>query len=225
MIDPIRHISVFHPDRFKGLVDVIGCGATGSRMVMGLAKLGVERLRVWDFDKVEEHNIANQLYGNQHIGQFKVDALKEIVESYTGTKIEAKNQKVETEELADVVFLLTDTMASRKEIWDSSIRYKIRTKVMIETRMGTDCGRIYTVNPTDSEHVEKWEGTLCDDAEAETSACGAQVTVGQTAEVISGLAIWQFIMWYNYEVNLTDFPNNEMIFGIRSSLISVNQRW
>ena len=216
-VDITRHVEVFSRDAFGNKrIDVIGAGATGSRIVLSLAKLGLENIHVWDFDVVEAHNIANQAYDQKHIGKLKVDALAEVVKEATGLKIHTHNERVDgSQTLGDVVFVLTDTMASRKEIWNKGIRYKIRTKLMIETRMGADEGRCYTVNPSKPGQVKGWEGTLYEDAKAVVSACGTSITVGPTAEFLSGLAVWQFIRWQAIQSGKEDTLDNEIIFGLR----------
>jgi len=220
MIDPLRHLSVFSPHAFGSRrVDVIGCGATGSRVVLSLAKLGVENIHVWDFDKVEEHNVPNQAFGLEHVGLLKTDAVAALVKAATGTKIAVHSEKVDgTQQLGEVVFLLTDTMASRKEIWNGALKFKLRTNLLIETRMGVDNGRVYTVNPNKPGHIKAWEETLCDDAETEVSACGASVSVGPTAEVVSGLAVWQLVRWFAMEQGGDDELENEIIFSLRPML-------
>src|ERR1700723_1389899 len=154
-IDTSRHIDVFSPGALGNVrVDIIGVGATGSRVVLSLAKLGLENIHVWDFDIVESHNIANQAYRLGDIGRLKVDALQEIVLDATGTRVTSHNEKVDgSQKLGEIIFLLVDSMAARKEIWNKSIRNKIRVKLMIETRMGTDSGRIYTIVPADPDQI------------------------------------------------------------------------
>lgn len=217
-VDTSRHISLFDPDNFaERRVDIIGCGATGSRIAIGLAKLGIENLHLWDFDVVEEHNIANQAYGIVDIGQLKVDALAEEIEYFTGIEPEVHNVAVDgTQPLGDVVFLLTDTMASRKQIWDGAIKFKPAIQVMFETRMGVDVGRLYAVKPWDLDHVKRWESSLCSDDEAEVSSCGTRITVGGTAEVISGLAQWAFMQWFAHSQDAAaSHPSFETIFQVR----------
>lgn len=216
-IDPLRHLSVFSPFAFgQRRVDVVGCGATGSRIVLDLAKLGVENIHAWDFDQVEEHNVANQAFGLEHIGLLKVEALASIVRSATGTEITTHAEAVDgSQPLGEEVFLLTDTMASRKEIWDRGLKFKLRTQVLIETRMSADSGRVYTLNPNRPGHIRAYEETLYADDEAEQSACGASVSVGPTAEVLAGLAVWQLIRWFSIEQGGDDVLDNEIIFSLR----------
>ncbi len=225
MIEPTRHQSVFSPSKFGNTrIDVIGCGATGSRIALSLAKLGVMNLHLWDFDKVEEHNIPNQIFNQGDIGSYKVDATSKHIFEAVGSinqprepQITIHNEPVTGKQpLGAVVFLLTDTMKSRKEIWEGAIKFKMNTKLMIETRMGIDEGRIYSVDPMNLEHGKAYETTLYEDKDAAVSACGTSISVGPTAEVVSGLAVWQFIRWFNLSLNIgSDQLDNEILFYMK----------
>ena len=95
-VDPLRHLSVFSPEAFGNQrVDIIGAGATGSAIVLELAKLGVQNLHVWDFDTVESHNLANQAFGPRHVGEKKVAALASLVKDLADVDIVQHDQKVE----------------------------------------------------------------------------------------------------------------------------------
>lgn len=218
-----RHIDVFSPDDFGARrVDVIGVGASGSRVVLSLAKLGIENIHVWDDDVVEAHNVPNQAFGMDDVGKLKVEALKDMVKRMTGIEITTHAERVNgTQALGEVVFLLTDTMSSRKQIWNAGIKYKSRTKLMIETRMGSDQGRVYVINPTTPAHVRGWEAASnYGDEAAEVSACGASISVGPTAEFLSGLAVWQLIRWFAGVQKKSDAVlDNELLFGLRSPTI------
>lgn len=225
MIDPLRHLSVFSPHAFGARrVDVIGCGATGSRIALDLAKLGVDNIHAWDFDQVEEHNVANQAFGLEHIGLQKVEALASIIRSATAMNLTTHTEAADGSQcLGEVVFILTDTMASRKEIW-GGLKFKLRTNLLIETRMGADSGRVYTLNPNRPGHIRAYEETLYADDEAEVSACGASVSVGPTAEVLAGMAVWQFIRWFAIESGAEDILDNEIIFSLRP-MVTISRRF
>lgn len=222
MIDDSRHREVFSSGRFGGRrVDVIGAGATGSRIALALAKLGVQNLHVWDFDKVEAHNIANQLYPVDQVGRSKVRALYELIYSQTGDEIIEHEKRVEGgERLGQVVFLLTDTMASRKAIFEG-MKYKFDTKLLIETRMGRDSGMVYAVEPFRPKQIDRYEQTLYTDDESVTEAsfCGTQITVGATADLVAGFAIWQFIRWWQREQTGEGEVDFELIFGSSPSCL------
>lgn len=146
-VNPLRHMEVFDPRSFgRRRVDVIGVGATGSHVVVSLAKLGVDNIHVWDPDKVESHNVANQAFGNGDIGSPKVEALARIVKALTGDEIATHCERVtgDTQGLGDLVFLLVDSMKTRREIFEGALQSNLTTQLLIETRMGADSGRIYS---------------------------------------------------------------------------------
>ena len=45
------------------------------------------------------------------------------------------------------MYICTDTMSSRKEIWDNVIKHNVKIPLMIESRLGAEIGKIYTINP------------------------------------------------------------------------------
>ena len=219
IVDPAKHRAVFDPRAFTDAVDVIGVGATGSYLALGLAKLGIERIRVVDGDIVEAHNIANQCYDQSHIGQSKVQAIANVVQRATGCRLETVQGFAPADlsaPWAPYVFILTDTMSSRKEIFDS-IEAGMTTRCVIETRMGADVARVYTVDPTMASEVERWSGTLVSDKEATGSLCGTTVTVGPTVYTLAGVALWQFIQYHNWMLHSAENvrPEHELIYGLR----------
>lgn len=225
MIDAQRHLSVFDPDAFGNRrVDVIGVGATGSKVVLSLAKLGIEKIRVFDPDVVEKHNVGNQAFGNDDIGKLKVAALAEMVLRQTGLEIEQCPEYVDgTQALGPIVFLLTDTMASRKQIWENGIRFKSRIKLMIETRLGADSMYIYSINPCALPEVEGWESTLVDDAKVERSACGSKTSVGPSAGILAEKAVWQLIRWFDIDNGGEDVLDHEIMECFRPPAIYTRQ--
>lgn len=214
-VETIRHLPIFNVDKFNPKqVEVIGCGAIGSRLVMGLAKLGVEKIRVWDFDDVEEHNVANQFFGNQHVGKNKAETIAGLVKEYCGLNIEANNEKVDgSQKLSGVVFMCPDTMKSRKEIWLKSIKLKPSVDHLFECRMGTDSCRLYSISPIAMNKIKGYEESFYDDEETEESACGSKISVGPTAEFTSALLQWAFIRWHQSKLDSkkNEGPKDEVI--------------
>jgi len=197
-IDYIRQLEVFDPSTFKTPIHLIGGGSVGSWVALMLSKLGVADITVWDFDTVEAHNIPNQFFKVDDIGKLKVEGIKDNISEYTGVSINGKNEKVDgSQRLEGIVFLLTDTMKSRKEIFEKAIRYNSKVKLLIETRMGLDGGRVYTINPIMPKEVKAYEETMYSDEESAVSACGASQSVVATAVQIASYAVWQFLAWHN----------------------------
>lgn len=212
MMELMRQTEIFKPSKFqKKRLDIIGVGATGSYVVWLLAKIGLANIHIWDDDIIHDHNIPNQCFFLKHEGKTKVEALAEMVKEGSGTKIVLHKEKVDgSRKFGQIVFLLTDTMESRKEIWNTSLKYKLNVECVIETRMGADSGRIYTIHPSKPSHIKQWEATLYDDKEAEVSACGTSISIAPTASLIASIAVWQLIKWFNGQET-----ENEIIISCR----------
>ncbi len=201
-ISPVRHLSVFNPIQNNKIpIHIIGMGATGSRIFQGLIELGLTNIKCYDFDIVEEHNLANQIYWKKQVGLPKVEAAKEYYKLKTGENAPPEMifhfQKVNIAnfpitQFKGIVFLLTDTMASRKEIMDDFLMPNDVTLV-IETRMASSYGDIRLINPKDPHQVTDWYNSLIHDDDAEMSPCGTSISMGATASIIASMAIWQMI--------------------------------
>jgi sulfur carrier protein ThiS adenylyltransferase len=55
---------------------IAGAGGLGSNCAAALVRVGIGRLVICDFDRVEESNLNRQFYFREQIGQPKVDALR-----------------------------------------------------------------------------------------------------------------------------------------------------
>lgn len=70
-----RHTPGVHRRLKQATVGVAGVGGLGSAVAVALARVGVGRLVIADFDVVEPSNLNRQQYFIDQIGQYKVDAL------------------------------------------------------------------------------------------------------------------------------------------------------
>ena len=216
-MDISRHILHFNPQLFTDRIDVIGAGAVGSKIVMELAKLGIEDIHVWDGDVVEAHNLPNQLFYLADVGKPKVQAVAEHVKLATGTIITTHNHFLEgPERLGRVVFLAVDTMEHRKKIFEDSLKNKFVTDLVVELRMGEEEFRVYGFNPNRRQEILDWTDTLVDDTETVESACSAKTTVGATATITAALAVTRFMQWFNWEsTNSGVAPSFEQVAMLR----------
>jgi molybdopterin/thiamine biosynthesis adenylyltransferase len=207
-IDYLRQLNILNPKDFGDRrVTVVGAGATGSFVVSLLAQIGIKNISVWDFDIVEEHNLPNQIYTIKQIGLPKVEALKELIREKSGIEIEIHNERVvdQIKNPGSYFFLLTDTMASRKEIFENCLKGRaFNTDLVIETRMDADCGRVFAFNPNSPNQVKEWQDTLYTDEEATTSLCGASVSIAPTVSLLASLAVWKLI----HQFDVAHGPNH-----------------
>jgi len=100
-------------------VTLCGAGALGSNLADTLARQGVRRLKVIDKDRIEEHNVSTQLYGEGDVGAWKVEVLRNYLFRATGVEIEAIRKELTQRNVAsllketDLVIDTFDNSASR----------------------------------------------------------------------------------------------------------------
>lgn len=195
-----RHQSIFDPSNYQHEIHIIGVGATGSRAYAALVELGCINVHCYDPDIVEDHNLANQLYTAHDVGEHKTASCAKWYEYKTGRPppkqmrfhpVALPHEKLL---LSGFVFLLTDTMASRREIYETCIEKNPMIEGVIETRMASSHGNVLTFDPRESEQAQAWLDTLIDDGDAEVSPCGGSISVGTTASIIANIAVWQYML-------------------------------
>lgn len=75
-----RHTPGVHQAVKKASVAIAGLGGLGSNIAIMLARVGVGRLKLIDYDVVEPSNLNRQQYFIKHIGMNKTDAILEILQ-------------------------------------------------------------------------------------------------------------------------------------------------
>lgn len=198
-ISTVRHDEVFDARKNNTQITIVGAGATGSRVFMALIELGLTNITVFDDDVVEGHNLANQAYVRHQVGKPKVMSLADLYRFKTGYMPPESmlfiNERVPCQgiPLKGTVFLLTDTMASRKEIYDKEIKDNPEVTHVIETRMASTHGNIFSFSPYEKAKSQRWRDGLTNDEGGEVSACGSSLSVGTTASIIANMAVWQMM--------------------------------
>lgn len=156
----------------KTPIGIVGAGAIGSFAVLSMAKMGMEDIRVVDFDSIEDHNIANQLYPQSMVGEKKVKALRAMTKDYTGTTIKVADSRWDGEALGTpIVIAAVDDMDVRTAMWK---RHKKSAKLYIDARMGAEVLRVYTIDPSNAKQVEFYESTLYPQEQAAPEKCTAK---------------------------------------------------
>jgi molybdopterin/thiamine biosynthesis adenylyltransferase len=94
MADKFHHERIYRgPETLARLesvaITLCGAGALGSLLADNLARQGFRRWKVIDRDRVEEHNVGTQLYGEAEVGAWKVEALRGRLFRAVGVEIEA----------------------------------------------------------------------------------------------------------------------------------------
>ena len=81
----------------KAVVGIAGCGGLGSNAAIALARIGIRKLILVDFDVVDPTNLNRQQYFINDIGKRKVDALEEQLRRLNPfLQVEKHHEKVTT---------------------------------------------------------------------------------------------------------------------------------
>jgi len=205
----LRQLDIVPPEKLGFPITVIGAGAIGSAVTVGLAKMGCSDITVWDTDRLDEVNIPNQLCKPSMVGRPKVEALAELVNELTEMHIKQMYRRYSGQYLEGVVIVAVDNMTTRQIVWK---RVKLNQKIslLIDARMGAEFARIYTIHPMNIEEVDFYEQNLYSNDEAEHLPCSGRSII-YCPTVIAGLVtliIKQYAV--NYPVPreiLIDLPN------------------
>ena len=105
------------------IVGIAGAGGLGSNCAVALARIGVGKIIIADFDVIDESNLNRQYFFRDQIGLPKVDALNENIKRIDEQIIiEAHNIKLNSEniptlfELCDVIVEAFDLAEMKKMI-------------------------------------------------------------------------------------------------------------
>jgi molybdopterin/thiamine biosynthesis adenylyltransferase len=103
-------------------VTLCGAGALGSHLADNLVRQGIRSLCVIDRDRIEQHNVGTQLYGDAEVGAWKVEALRNRLFRAAGVEIEAVGKELTERNvrslLKDTTLVLEtfDNAASRRRV-------------------------------------------------------------------------------------------------------------
>ena len=101
------------------VVTVIGVGAIGRQVALQLAAIGVRRLQLIDFDRVELTNVTTQGYRAADIGQSKVSATANDVRQIDATvEVDPVEDRFRPkQQIGEAVFCCVDSISARSAIW------------------------------------------------------------------------------------------------------------
>ena len=153
---------------------IVGNGSLGSfaALLIGkMASLFGWRMRFLDFDKVERHNLQNQLFREKDIGRHKSEALAELIAEMSSASPKAEVAKAtELTPFRGAVVVLVDNMAAREAAW-LACRYNYNVHFFVDARSGGDLALVYAFDPRDPDCVTRYEESLYGDTEADAAPC------------------------------------------------------
>ncbi|MDO4571937.1 MAG: ThiF family adenylyltransferase [Clostridia bacterium] len=88
----------------ESLVAVVGLGGVGGHCAEALARAGVGRLHLVDFDRVTESNLNRQLAATRAtLGQWKTEAMRARIEAVSDCRLSLSRRRVDAESVADAL--------------------------------------------------------------------------------------------------------------------------
>ena len=180
----LRQRGLVNMDRLAKLpITIIGAGAIGSGALLALAQMGARDITIYDNDKLEIHNISNQIYPQSYVGKSKVEAARDFIELMYGFKIKIVEGLYDGKCKGGVIVSGVDSMASRKAIWEL-VKVHQDAVLYVDARMGALNFVIYNEMMVKLNHDE-YERTLVDDTMTLDLPCPAR-SIGFNVMVIGG---------------------------------------
>jgi hypothetical protein len=220
----LRQLDIADPAKFKDMpITVIGAGGIGAATVVALAKTGFEKITVYDFDTIEDHNMPNQLlplwqdvaYTDSDnlpfldwaptLGEHKASALYNLVYRLAGVEIKAELVPYEDQPLTSVVVSAVDSLDARRLIWEQVLR-SIDTDFFLDGRMAITSMDLYAVDMLNQNAIDQYAASL--GGEAEELPCTARATMFNsfiiaghlTALLVAKLNGWPYPSRFYYNV-------------------------
>lgn len=202
MMDLSKSYEFFQPEKDDARIHIVGCGSVGSTIAENLVRCGVTKMTLWDFDKVEPHNIANQMFRQQDVGKLKVEALKDILTDINpdiADSVELKPDGWQGKLMSGYVFLAVDSIELRRKIVEQHMDSPY-IKAMFDVRTLLTGAQHYAAAWDDYKAKKDFLASMQfshDEAAAETpvSACGVTLGVVTTVRLISALCVNNFIRY------------------------------
>lgn len=199
-MDLSKSYEFFQPEKDDARIHIIGCGSVGSTLAENLARCGVTKMTLWDFDTVEPHNICNQMFRQQDVGKPKVEALKDILTDINPDIVEDLDIKPDGWKgklLSGYIFLCVDNIELRREIVEKHMDSPF-VKAMFDFRTLLESAQHYAADWSNEKMKKDLLNSMQfshDDAKEETpvSACGVTLGVATTVRLICAIGVNNYI--------------------------------
>lgn len=184
-------------------IAVAGVGAVGSVLVEQLALLGFKNIEIFDFDKVEDLNVTNQLYTNNVVGDYKAEACANMINARYFDEddvqpISFTNGKFTCDKYYFAVFNCVDDLQAREEVLDMCKAQNVT--YYAETYLGVYAydAMVGVLDDTMVSECKKKYASLVDTPESDvTSPCGGKISCGFQVLQLVGRTVEAFVFHSN----------------------------
>lgn len=203
-MDLSKSYDYFQPEKDQSRIHIIGCGSVGSTVAENLARCGVTNMTLWDFDVVEPHNLANQMFRQKDVGKTKVEALLDILSEINPdivNDVEMKPKGWQGKILSGYIFLCVDNIELRRQIVEKHMDSPY-VKAMFDFRTRLEDAQHYAADWSDSKMKKDFLASMQfshDEAKEETpvSACNVTLSVCPTVRIICAYGVSNFMNFWN----------------------------
>lgn len=188
----------------KTSIILAGLGGIGSWTALQLARMVPSRMVLYDDDIVEAVNMAGQLYGYNDVGINKVNAVSNLITSYTSMQsVYAIPEKFTSEcEAGDIMICGFDNMDARKTFfnsWETHVMFtpeeERRKCLFIDGRLSMDELQVLCISGEDSYNIIRYKDEfLFSSREAEHTVCSMKQTT-YLASMIGSFIVNLFTNW------------------------------
>jgi hypothetical protein len=185
------------------MVLVGGAGGIGSWTTLLLSRAGFQTM-VFDFDVLEELNLAGQILPKNMIGQLKTEALYKVVEDFSGEHVVTMPIKYdEGSPTHNLVIAAFDNMEARKVMftkWREKYGNDLHS-IFIDGRLEAEYMRIFCIRGADASHQEDYmTNHLFEDSSIPDAPC----TMKQTSHAAAMIASHIVGFFSNFMANIND---------------------
>lgn len=194
----------FQPEKHDDRIHIIGCGSVGSTVAENLARCGITKMTLWDFDVVEPKNLANQMFRQKDVGVSKTHALADILAEINPDicdDLKFQDKGWTGQQLSGYVFLCVDNIDLRRQIVEKHLDNPY-IKAMFDFRTRLEDAQHYAADWSDYKMKKDFLNSMNfshEEAKEETpvSACNVTLSVCPTVRVICALGVANFMNFWN----------------------------
>lgn len=199
-MDLSKTYEFFNPNDIGCRVNIIGCGSIGSTLAENLVRFGITNIALFDFDVVEPHNIANQMFQYSDIGKPKVRAVAENLMNINPScakDLSIFDKGYKNQNLSGYVFLCVDSIELRQKIVKAN-KYNNCIRAMFDFRTRLTDAQHYAANWGKSSDIKNFLASMDfthEEALESTpvSACNVTLSVAPTIRMIVAAGVANFI--------------------------------
>lgn len=199
-MDLSKSYEFFQPEKDGARIHIVGCGSVGSTIAENLARCGVTKMTLWDFDVVESKNVHNQMFRQQDIGKPKVEALRDILVEINPDIVdflEIKPDGWQGKMMSGYIFLAVDNIELRKKIVEQHMESPY-VKAVFDIRTMLTGAQHYAADWSDYKMKQNLLSTMQfthEEAAEETpvSACGIVLGIVTTVRLVCAMAVNNYI--------------------------------